>query len=132
MLDNFQSQKAVARQIKDGMSYFLMKSPEKKDIGYIAVKPETDRMYVSKFYVCAPERGRGAGKAAVRYMEELTAAAGKNKMALNVNKNNVNSIEAYKKFGFRTAKSEVNDIGNGFVMDDYVMEKEVNGQRSRF
>jgi hypothetical protein len=41
-----------------------------------------------------------------------------------VNKYNF-AIDVYKRLGFVTVADEVNDIGNGFVMDDYVMEKAV-------
>jgi ribosomal protein S18 acetylase RimI-like enzyme len=44
---------------------------------------------------------------------------------LTVNKNNVNAIKAYEKMGFRNVGSLVQDIGDGFVMDDYAMEKTV-------
>ena len=44
---------------------------------------------------------------------------------LTVNKHNRNAIAAYGKYGFRVAESVVKDIGSGFVMDDYVMNKEV-------
>jgi ribosomal protein S18 acetylase RimI-like enzyme len=43
---------------------------------------------------------------------------------LNVNKYN-SAIQFYHKIGFEIAKEEVIDIGNGFVMDDYVMEKQL-------
>ena len=42
---------------------------------------------------------------------------------LTVNKNNTNSISAYEKLGFINKGGVVKDIGNGFVMDDYKMEK---------
>jgi RimJ/RimL family protein N-acetyltransferase len=44
---------------------------------------------------------------------------------LTVNKYNTNSIKAYEKMGFEKIDSVVMDIGNGYVMDDYVMKKEV-------
>ena len=48
--------------------------------------------------------------------------AGLPKIRLNVNKYNF-AIDVYKRLGFVTVADEVNDIGNGYVMDDYVMEK---------
>ena len=42
---------------------------------------------------------------------------------LTVNINNVNAIKAYEKLGFKNVGPLVTDIGNGFVMDDYQMEK---------
>ena len=41
---------------------------------------------------------------------------------LTVNKYNTNTISAYKKWGFEIIDSVVTDIGEGFVMDDYIME----------
>jgi ribosomal protein S18 acetylase RimI-like enzyme len=42
-----------------------------------------------------------------------------------VNKRNRNAIAAYEKYGFRIVDSVVKDIGGGFVMDDYIMSKDV-------
>ena len=43
-------------------------------------------------------------------------------LELNVNKNNP-AIHFYKKLDFVISRQEVIDIGNGFVMDDYVMTR---------
>lgn len=42
-----------------------------------------------------------------------------------MNKYNTASIKVYKNLGFIIADSIVADIGNGFVMDDYIMEKKL-------
>jgi ribosomal protein S18 acetylase RimI-like enzyme len=42
-----------------------------------------------------------------------------------VNRNNHNAIGAYRKHGFQVRASQVKDIGGGFVMDDYVMVREI-------
>ena len=47
---------------------------------------------------------------------------GKKKVYLTVNKHNYHAIDVYKKTGFVIAKEAVTDIGNGYVMDDYVFE----------
>ena len=44
---------------------------------------------------------------------------------LTVNKHNDGSIAAYRRFGFRTVREETTEIGCGYVMDDYIMEKEL-------
>jgi len=46
-------------------------------------------------------------------------------VVLAVNKKNAKAIAAYRKHGFAIRESAVTDIGSGFVMDDYVMAKEV-------
>ena len=40
---------------------------------------------------------------------------------LTVNKHNANSIAVYKKMGFEVFNECENDIGNGFIMDDFEM-----------
>jgi RimJ/RimL family protein N-acetyltransferase len=65
----------------------------------------------------------GYGKKAVQFAEKVAKELDLNKIALTVNKNNVNSIKAYEKIGFKNVGSVIQDIGNGFVMDDYKMEK---------
>ncbi len=44
---------------------------------------------------------------------------------LTVNKNNVRAINAYEKIGFKNLGSVIQEIGHGFVMDDYKMEKTI-------
>ena len=46
-------------------------------------------------------------------------------LVLAVNKANAKAISAYTKYGFRIREAIVQDIGGGFVMDDYVMVKDV-------
>ena len=55
-------------------------------------------------------------------MEEATKQ-NNHALYLNVNKHNENAIGFYRINGFSIVKEEVIDIGNGFVMDDYVFEK---------
>jgi hypothetical protein len=44
---------------------------------------------------------------------------------LTVNKRNAKAMAAYQRNGFTLTESVVVDIGGGFVMDDYVMTKEL-------
>jgi len=45
---------------------------------------------------------------------------------LTVNKNNTNAIRTYEKLGFINVGPVVKDIGNGFIMDDYQMTKQIS------
>ena len=48
--------------------------------------------------------------------------ANQKSLLLNVNKYNQKAIEFYNRIGFQEIYKEVIDIGNGYVMDDVVME----------
>ncbi len=124
MLERYQSGQAILQQISIGILYFLIKADE-EFIGYIAVHPRKDELFLSKIYVRSDRRRRGYGKKAIQFAETLAKARRLKKIALTVNKNNVDSIKAYEKMGFKNTGSLIQDIGGGFVMDDYTMEKAV-------
>lgn len=124
MLEKFQSRKAILNQIeKDGFLYYLLEDKNGDYLGYFAVVPQPKELFLSKLYVTAENRGRGYARCAVEFIEKLARDKGLSKITLTVNKNNTGSINVYKKLGFIITNSNVTDIGNGFVMDDYKMEK---------
>ena len=57
------------------------------------------------------------------YVSDVWRAEGFEKLRLNVNKHNERAISVYLRNGFESVESVKNDIGGGFFMDDYVMEK---------
>jgi ribosomal protein S18 acetylase RimI-like enzyme len=124
MLDRYQSKQAVTGQIASGVLYFLIEEG-RIFVGYIAVQPRGDEVFLSKIYLQSFFRSRGYGKKAVQFVEKLTRERGLRKIVLTVNKNNTGAIRAYEKIGFKNAGPLVQDIGGGFVMDDYAMEKTV-------
>lgn len=124
MLENFQSEKAVSEQIKDGYLYFLIKS-DGENCGYLAIQPQGDKLFLSKFYIHSDFRGRGLGRKTFDFVVEFARKLNLPKIKLTVNKYNDNSVAVYKKLGLKIADSIVSDIGNGFVMDDYVFEYEI-------
>jgi ribosomal protein S18 acetylase RimI-like enzyme len=129
MLEKFQSEGAITQQIKNkGFLYYLLKL-DKNYIGYMSIVPNksSGELLLSKIYVKADERQKGYGKKALQFVEKLAKQRKLNRITLTVNKNNTSSIEAYLKMGFKNVGSVVTDIGAGFVMDDYRMEKFLPG-----
>lgn len=126
MLSKFQSFEAVSNQIKhDDLKYFLIENG-KIAVGYCAVKFQQKSLYLSKLYVKSSERGKGFGRKAIEFIEKLALENNLLQINLNVNKNNTNSIKAYEKLGFSATDTVEIDIGNNFVMSDYVMTKNLN------
>ncbi|RUS48581.1 GNAT family N-acetyltransferase [Cohnella sp. AR92] len=125
MLERFQSPDAIEEQIRrKDYSYYFMESGG-EPIGYLAVKPEDGKLFLSKFYLLKAHRGKGFASRAIEFLEMLCGEGGLEAIWLTVNRDNQGSIAVYEKKGFRTVRTQVADIGNGFVMDDYVMEKAV-------
>lgn len=124
MLDKYQSQHAISDQINDGYQYYLI-AHHGKNVGYFSFSLNDDVLFLSKFYVLKTQRGHGLGRKAMLFMEEKTQQGKIPKIRLTVNKYNSNAIAAYKKMGFVEVDSIVQHIGQGYVMDDYVLEKKM-------
>ena len=126
MLDRFQSEAAIASQIENGFHYFAALEAGEA-VGYGAVKPEGNTAFLSKLYVRRDRRGQGTGRAMLDYVESLALEHGAERIRLTVNRHNRIAIDAYLRWGFAITDEQVADIGGGFVMDDYVMERVVGG-----
>jgi GNAT superfamily N-acetyltransferase len=125
MLERFQSVAAISEQIASGGYRYFLVSSNGEDLGYMALVPEGEgpAMKLSKFYVRADARGSGLGRAMLEHAERLCRGGGFKLLWLTVNRNNAGSIAAYGRLGFENAGPLVTDIGGGFVMDDYRLEK---------
>jgi GNAT superfamily N-acetyltransferase len=75
-----------------------------------------------KLYLLPSSQGKGAGKALLQEVASRARAAGQQSLTLNVNQFNQKAIDFYRSQGFVEIYKEVIDIGNGYVMDDAVME----------
>ena len=80
-------------------------------------------MKLNQIYVHQECQRRGYGARMLAHVEGEARRRGCGTVRLKVNKHNVNAIAAYRKHGYTVTATEVADIGGGFVMDDYVMEK---------
>lgn len=121
MLNKFQSKNAIAAAIQDGYVYYIAYY-DNIPCGYSAIKLDNS-VFLSKFYVKKPLRGHGLGNA---MMSTILAYASDNhakRIWLTCNKYNEKTLKVYKKLGFSVVDEVVNDIGGGFVMDDFVLEK---------
>lgn len=83
---------------------------------------EKDRVFLSKLYIAKEARGKGLASKAFAFLTELASSNKKQAIWLTVNRYNSGSIAVYEKKGFVKVREQVLDIGNGYVMDDYVME----------
>jgi ribosomal protein S18 acetylase RimI-like enzyme len=122
MLEKFQSVRAMKRQVANGYAYYTV-SYEELPVGYLSIKTEIEYLFLSKIYVLKAYRGKGIGKIMMDFIEDKAKTYNLNKIRLTVNKYNTNSIKAYEKMGFKNVGELVQDIGHGFVMDDFEMVK---------
>ena len=126
MLGKYQSADRIAGDIdENGYTYYIAESDGSPE-GYCAVRPENGgTLFLSKLYVHKKARGNGIAGRFMTVLESRCRAEGHGRIRLTVNKNNSGSIAAYQKLGVVISESIVTDIGGGFVMDDYVMFRQV-------
>ncbi|MBV6624035.1 MAG: GNAT family N-acetyltransferase [Rivularia sp. (in: Bacteria)] len=120
MLDKFQSEDAIKQQIDEGYKYYLI-FYNQVEAGYFSVKDKEEQLFLSKLYILKSFRGKGIGKQTINFIK---SNFNNPVIQLTVNKNNSDSLAFYKNIGFEIVDDVAMDIGNGFVMDDYVMEME--------
>lgn len=118
MIAMFQTPEAIRHQLEHGYRYYFVLEDNRK-IGFLAFYPKQDVMYLSKFYLYRSERGRGYSREMLDFVKRNALNEGLKSIELNVNRFNM-AVQVYEKLGMYVIRTEKNDIGNGYYMDDYI------------
>ena len=96
-------------------------------VGFAALGPaiEPDAMKLHKLYLLPEFHGHGLGSRLLKHCETEARRLGARCLFLAVNKHNVKAVAAYRRNGFSVTESVVTDFGRGFVMDDFIMAKQL-------
>ncbi len=121
MLDLMYNEAQLSQEISQNYHWYFMEFEHQK-MGFLCFYPKDDKMFLSKIYLKKQFQGKGLAKFALDFIVNETRNLQYKTLFLTVNKGNKNAIQSYEKFGFIKKSSEIFDIGNGFVMDDFVME----------
>ncbi|MDI9470185.1 MAG: GNAT family N-acetyltransferase [Bacillota bacterium] len=125
MLERFQSVPALTRQIEsEGYRYWFV-SAGSETAGYLGVQPRGETLFLSKVYLLPACRGQGLGTAMLRFAAEVARQMGLRRLELTVNRKNP-ALGLYQREGFQIVRQAVADIGGGFVMDDYILVRELD------
>jgi ribosomal protein S18 acetylase RimI-like enzyme len=123
MLDTFYSIGNLQKQMDVGQVFELVVE-NNNFIGFVSYEfncKQTELLKLHKIYLLPETQGKGFGKSMIDEVIIIAKSNNQKGIYLNVNKYNIAKF-FYEKVGFTIVKEEVIDIGNGFVMDDYVME----------
>lgn len=120
MVEKFQSYSALKEQIENGYEYYKIYVGQTM-AGYTGVHEDNGALFLSKLYIKKDFRGHHLATDAFRYLAGLCNERKLSKIWLTCNKHNANTLAVYKHLGFEITDEQVADIGNGFVMDDYIL-----------
>lgn len=123
MLTNFYALDALETQMKKGQQFFLAEE-NGFPVGFLAIEHDCKASLLTKIhklYVLRSCQGNGIGKQLIDFASEEAKEHNQKGLFLNVNKYNSAQL-FYTKLGFSIIQEEVVPIGNGYVMDDYVMQ----------
>lgn len=121
MVEKFQSYDAVKEQIANGYEYFQIYCGD-TFAGYTGIHPEDNRLFLSKLYVHQDFRGKHLASLTFGFLVNLCKERRLSSIWLTCNKHNSHTLDVYKHLGFETVDTQEANIGNGFIMDDYIME----------
>jgi ribosomal protein S18 acetylase RimI-like enzyme len=130
MLEQRYSPDTIRAEIESGAAGWLKLLVNGELGGFASYETDGARRAVKldKLYVHGLFRGRGCGAALVRQVEQAARAQDCDQVYLQVNRNNFDSIAAYRRLGFEVVDRIKTGIGGGFYMDDYVMAKKLPGE----
>ena len=121
MVDKFQSYPALQKQIEqDGYEYSQLFISH-TFAGYMGIRPEAESLFLSKLYIKKDCRGQHLATEALNFLVKLCKERGLKKIWLTCNRHNDNTLAVYDHLGFVITDEQAADIGNGFVMDDYIL-----------
>lgn len=122
MLEHMYAPQVLERQMREGQDFFIWEE-EGVPVGFAAVDTRPDPGFLAKFYLDSAYRGRGIAQEFLSFLEGYFRGAGKTRIRLTVNRQNVGAVNFYFKTGFKIVRSEDTAIGGGYFMNDFVMEK---------
>lgn len=127
MLNLFYSTEALSEQYNKKIQLFYMIDEDETNIGFIGIEHNYNGEAITKIhkiYLLPETQGKGIGKKVVDEIEKLALENNSKALLLNVNRFN-SALGFYKKIGFEVKEEVDIEIGNSYLMEDYVMEKKL-------
>ena len=123
MLDKFYSIPSLQNQASVLNHQFIIVLEDEVPVGFASFSAHDDRnsYHLNKIYVLPAQQGKNIGRHILDYIIERIKSVGGSTLQLNVNRHN-KALQFYEKYGFKIIREEDIDIGEGYFMNDYVME----------
>jgi len=124
MLQLMYSREAIAEQMSTKGHQFLLALDDNAAVGFASyeLNYSSETTKIHKLYVLPETHGKGIGRALINEIENAAKANADRTLLLNVNRFNP-AVNFYSKVGFINVGEEDVAIGNGYLMEDYIMQK---------
>jgi ribosomal protein S18 acetylase RimI-like enzyme len=124
MLAHGYSRDALARFVTGDDAALVLAVIDDRAVGFAAwYRVDAATTKLDKLYVLPEHHGAGVGRALIEHAASFARDRGCTALTLNVNRNNTGAIRAYERCGFAIRERGDFPIGNGFVMEDFVMAR---------
>lgn len=127
MLEMMYSISSITEQVAKKNHVFLLAQEGENHLGYASYELHykgANKTKVHKIYILPTAQGKGVGKSLFQEIEKIAKANDNDTLSLNVNRQN-KAVDFYEKLGFEKIGTEDIDIGNGFLMEDFIMDKKI-------
>ena len=128
MLGWLYSAPMLTRKLAEGVGYEFAQLAG-RPVGYLSLSHNSalHRAELHMLYLLPELHGQGFGQTMLRHALERAGRLGAGEVRLRVNRHNTRAQRAYERAGFQIESELCQDIGGGFVMDDFVMVRRLNG-----
>lgn len=123
MMNLFYSPASLRRQMVDEHHRFVIVESGEEAVGFAswAAASEPGVVRLQKIYFLPGQQGKGLGRSVLQFIFSAIRPEAAKTVRLNVNRYN-KARQFYERMGFTVTKEEDVPIGNGYFMNDYVME----------
>lgn len=127
MMEMMYSTESIEKQMSDLNHCYLLVQDSGEYIGYLSYEvnyKQQSLTKIHKIYVLPTYQGKGVGRYLIRQSVAIAKENSNRELTLNVKRDNT-AIHFYKSLGFEIVATEDIDIGDGYLMQDYVMNKKI-------
>jgi GNAT superfamily N-acetyltransferase len=123
MLEQMYSETELKNHFENPNYHYYLLSDDENFLGIMGFENhyQKDTTKLHRIYLLEEAKGKGVGKFAINFLKNQAKESGDQRIILAVNKQN-SSYHFYTSQGFKIYEEGVFEIGNGYVMDDYLME----------
>jgi len=122
MLEQMYDPATLQKQIEEDGCTFIIVYDDKEPVAFASYnETEPTTWKLNKIYILSTQQGKGTGKFIIHFIIDEIKAKGAKALQLQVNREN-KAKDFYEKLGFKIIQTADFDIGNGYFMNDYVME----------